>query len=138
MNCNETAQASFIIENPFKPFLGGLIFSAIPPLKTYTIGTDSLSSGESSLANLALFLAINEVLGSSFFILDEIDANLDFDNVMKFISTFGKCAKKIQVVFVSHKPFVFKYADVLLGITKHADKNMACCFSLDLKQFSQL
>ena len=133
VNCNEEAQANFIIENPFKPFLAGIIFSAIPPKKTYTIGTDSLSSGESSLANLALFLAINEVLNSPFIILDEIDANLDFDNVMKFISTFGKFSRKVQVVFVSHKPFVYKHSEVLLGITKHAEKNMAVCYALDLK-----
>ena len=137
VNCNEEAQANFIIENPFKPFLAGIIFSAIPPKKSFTIGTDSLSSGESSLANLSLFLAINEVLNSNFIILDEIDANLDFDNVMKFISTFGKFSRKVQVVFVSHKPFVYKHAEVLLGITKHPDKNMAVCYSLDLKKISQ-
>jgi chromosome segregation ATPase len=51
-----------LVENPFKPYEKGVLFTAIPPGKLYTYGTDSLSSGETSLANLAMFIAINNVL----------------------------------------------------------------------------
>lgn len=107
VNCDEKARASFIVENPFEYFSKGVIFQAIPPNKSYTVGTESLSSGESSLANLALFLAINELKQSPFIVLDEIDANLDQNNIYKYISAFGKYAKNKQVVFISHKPFVY-------------------------------
>lgn len=87
------------------------------------------------MANLALFLAINELKKSPFIVLDEIDANLDQNNIYKYISAFGKYAQNKQVIFISHKPFVYQHAETLLGITKHSDKNTAVCFYLDLKNF---
>ena len=70
-----------MIENPFKPYEKGALFTAIPPGKPYTYGTDSLSSGESSLANLAFFITINTILNSNFILIDEIEAHLDSDNL---------------------------------------------------------
>jgi chromosome segregation ATPase len=70
-----------LIENPFKPYEKGAVFTAIPSGKPYTYGTESLSSGEASLANLALFIAINTAIGSKFILIDEIDAHLDNDNL---------------------------------------------------------
>lgn len=137
VNCDERASASFIIENPFKPFLNGVIFNATPPTKKFSIGTEGLSTGESSLANLALFLALNEVKGSPVIMFDEIDAHLDAENVFKFVSAFGKSSSIKQVVFVSHKPFVFKRADMLLGITKNHADNSATSYSFNTKFWEQ-
>ena len=137
VNCDERAQAGFVLEVPLKPFLGGIIYSATPPNKRHTIGTESLSSAEASLANLALFLALNEVRNSPFVIFDEIDAHLDADNVYKFVSACGKFSNNRQVVFVSHKPFVFKQASVLIGVTKHPQSNTVACYSLNLDNFRE-
>ncbi len=135
VNCDGSAQANFIVENPFQYFSKGLIFSAVPPNKAFTIGTDSLSSGESSLANLSLFLTINELLKSSFIVLDEIDANLDANNIYKFISSFGKYSQNKQIIFISHKPTVYKHAHNLLGITKNHEKNSAVSYCLNLLKY---
>lgn len=132
VNCDERAQAGFVLEVPLKPFLGGIIYSATPPNKRHTIGTESLSSAETSLANLALFLALNEVKNSPVVVFDEIDAHLDSENVYKFVSACGKFSNNKQVVFISHKPFVFKQASVLIGVTKHPNKNTVACYSLNL------
>jgi chromosome segregation ATPase len=68
---------------------------------------------------------------------DEIDAHLDAENVFKFVSAFGKSSRMKQIVFVSHKPFVFKNADVLLGITKSQSDNSATCFSFNNEFWQQ-
>ena len=66
-------------------FSKGLLLSFVPPKKNFTIGTDSLSSGESSLANLAIFICLNLYLNSRFIFLDEIDCNLDSENLGRYI-----------------------------------------------------
>ena len=65
----------------------------------------------------------------------EVLAHLDAENVFKFVSAFGKFSGFKQVAFVSHKPFVFKNADVLLGITKNQQANSASCYSFNLKSW---
>ena len=113
--------------------MAGVIFSATPPTKKFSIGTDSLSSGEASLANLALFLAINQVKETPIIFFDEIDAHLDSENVIKFLSSVGKFSEIRQIVFISHKPFVFKKADVLLGLTRDHQRSTSTCFSFNPK-----
>lgn len=129
---DERAVANFMLENNVLPFAEGILFSATPPTKKFTIGTESLSSGESSLANLALFLCLNEVMKSSIVFFDEIDSHLDTENVFRFINVVGKFSRFIQTCFVSHKVYVFSKAEVLLGITKDLKTESAKCLSLKL------
>lgn len=46
------------------------------------------------MANLALFLTINTVIGSSFLFIDEIDAHLDNDNLGRLASSLQKYSEK--------------------------------------------
>lgn len=126
------AFAGLTIENPLRPFLGGAVFSATPPSKKFSVGSEGLSAGESSLANLAMFMAINEVLGSPSMFFDEVDAHLDAENLGKFVSAIGKVSRVRQVAFVTHKSYVYRHAKILIGITKHHSLNSPVCFSLSL------
>lgn len=66
-------------------FSKGLLLTVVPPKKHYTLGTESLSSGENSIFNLVFFLCLNSFTKSRFVFLDEIDSNLDAENLGKFI-----------------------------------------------------
>ncbi len=65
-----------------EPFLEGIRFHAMPPLKRF-LDMDQLSGGEKTVAALALLFAIQSWRPAPFFILDEIDAALDNANVMR-------------------------------------------------------
>ena len=129
---DERANATFMLENNALPFADGIVFTATPPTKKFTIGTESLSSGESSMANLALFLCINDVMKSAVILFDEIDAHLDAENVFRLVNVIGKYSSRMQVAFVSHKAFSYSKASVLLGITRNLKNETACCFSRKL------
>lgn len=72
--------ASLRLENPDDPFLSGTKLDATPALKRAR-ATDSLSGGEKSIAALALLFAIHSFRPSPVFIVDEVDAAFDPDNV---------------------------------------------------------
>lgn len=130
---DERASAGFLLENTYIPFLDGIIFNATPPAKKFTIGTEGLSSGEASMANVALFLCFNDIKRSSMVLFDEIDAHMDAENVFRLVNTLGKSARIAQVVVVSHKPFLYSRGQVLLGITKHPTKDSSTCYSHRLR-----
>ena len=70
------------------------------------------------MANLAMFIAVNTILNSSALFIDEIDAHLDGENLSRLASVFKKLSEKIKIVSVSHKHFIYKQSELLIGITK--------------------
>lgn len=69
-------------ESSTEPYLEGIRFHAMPPLKRF-LDMDQLSGGEKTVAALALLFAIQSWRPAPFFILDEIDAALDNANVLR-------------------------------------------------------
>ena len=61
---------------------GGIRYNAMPPSKRFN-DMDKLSGGEKTVAALALMFAVHLYLPSPFYIMDEIDAALDNENVQK-------------------------------------------------------
>ena len=118
INCSDQASCSILVENQTHPFEGGLVFNATPPGKKFGFGTEGLSSGELTLANLCFFLTINEVLRSPFVVFDESDAHLDVENLKKYASMIKKLREKLQVLFITHKPALFDLPDGLIGVTR--------------------
>lgn len=70
------------LESQDEPFSCGIKFTAMPPTKPFR-EMDQLSGGEKTLAALALIFAIHTFRPCPFFILDEVDAALDNNNVSK-------------------------------------------------------
>ena len=67
------------------PFSEGILFSVMPPKKSWkNIG--NLSGGEKTLSSLALVFALHVYRPTPLYVMDEIDAALDFRNV-SLIST---------------------------------------------------
>ena len=80
-----------------------------------------LSSGERSLAALALVLALDEVNPSPFTILDEVDAALDDANVDRFGQMVAKLGAQRQFLVITHNHVTMSYASTLYGI--HLDES---------------
>ncbi|HET7420334.1 MAG TPA: AAA family ATPase [Candidatus Dormibacteraeota bacterium] len=80
-----------------------------------------LSSGERSLAALALVLALDEVNPSPFTILDEVDAALDDANVDRFGKMLTRLGADRQFLVITHNHVTMSYASTLYGI--HLDES---------------
>jgi len=80
-----------------------------------------LSSGERSLAALALVLALDEVNPSPFTILDEVDAALDDANVDRFGQMVARLGAQRQFLVITHNHVTMSYASTLYGI--HLDES---------------
>jgi chromosome segregation protein len=78
-NISTKGDASFELETPEDPFMGGLT------LKVRLVGTKfmdirSLSGGEKTITALAFLFAVQEYAPASFYVMDEVDAALDKHN----------------------------------------------------------
>jgi chromosome segregation protein len=80
-----------------------------------------LSSGERSLAALALVLALDEVNPSPFTILDEVDAALDDANVGRFGEMLERLGLQRQFLVITHNHVTMSHASSLYGI--HLDES---------------
>jgi len=80
-----------------------------------------LSSGERSLAALALVLALDEVNPSPFTILDEVDAALDDANVGRFGEMLARLGAQRQFLVITHNHVTMSHASTLYGI--HLDES---------------
>ncbi len=82
-----------------------------------------LSSGERSLAALALVLALDEVNPSPFTVLDEVDAALDDANVGRFGEMLARLGAQRQFLVITHNHVTMAHASTLYGI--HLDESGA-------------
>jgi chromosome segregation protein len=80
-----------------------------------------LSSGERSLAALALVLALDEVNPSPFTVLDEVDAALDDANVGRFGEMLSRLGSQRQFLVITHNHVTMSHASTLYGI--HLDES---------------
>jgi structural maintenance of chromosome 4 len=62
------------------PFSEGILFSVMPPKKSWK-NISNLSGGEKTLSSLALVFALHSYKPTPLYVMDEIDAALDFKNV---------------------------------------------------------
>ena len=65
------------------PFSEGILFSVMPPKKSWK-NISNLSGGEKTLSSLALVFALHHYKPTPLYVMDEIDAALDFRNVGRY------------------------------------------------------
>ena len=70
------------------PFSEGILFSVMPPKKSWK-NISNLSGGEKTLSSLALVFALHHYKPTPLYVMDEIDAALDFRNVSYSPIYFG-------------------------------------------------
>ncbi len=109
-------EAELILENPDSPFEGGLLIKARPKGKK-VLRLDALSGGEKSLVSMAFIFAIQRYDPSPFYVLDEIDQNLDAVNAEKIAKLIKKDSVNAQFLIISLRKVTLKEADHLYGVT---------------------
>lgn len=75
------------------PFTEGIVLSVRPPKKSWK-NVSNLSGGEKTLSSLSLVFALHEFRSTPIYVMDEIDAALDFKNV-SIIAHYIKVINKI-------------------------------------------
>ena len=73
------------------PFSEGILFSVMPPKKSWK-NISNLSGGEKTLSSLALVFALHHFKPTPLYVMDEIDAALDFRNVSLLCLSRVACA----------------------------------------------
>lgn len=99
------------------PFSEGIMFSVMPPKKSWK-NISNLSGGEKTLSSLALVFALHHYKPTPLYVMDEIDAALDFRNVSIIANYIKERTKNAQFVIISLRNNMFELADRLVGIYK--------------------
>ena len=102
------------------PFSEGIVFSVRPPKKSWK-NISNLSGGEKTLSSLALVFALHHFKPTPLYVMDEIDAALDFKNVSIVANYIKERTKNAQFVIISLRNNMFELADRLVGIYKTND-----------------
>lgn len=109
-------EAYLELENPERPFEGGLIMKAQPKGKK-VLRLQALSGGEKSMTALGLIFAIQEYEPSPFYLLDEVDQNLDGVNAELAARRVKGSSASAQFIMVSLRKVTLKEADHIYGVT---------------------
>ncbi|MED6209910.1 Structural maintenance of chromosomes protein 4 [Stylosanthes scabra] len=99
------------------PFSEGVVFSVRPPKKSWK-NIANLSGAEKTLSSLALVFALHHYKPTPLYVMDEIDAALDFKNVSIVGHYVKDRTKDAQFVIISLRNNMFELADRLVGIYK--------------------
>ncbi|TYZ67102.1 hypothetical protein PybrP1_002836 [[Pythium] brassicae (nom. inval.)] len=102
------------------PFSEGVVFSVRPSKKSWK-NISNLSGGEKTLASLALVFALHHYKPTPLYVMDEIDAALDFKNVSIVGNYIKQRTRNAQFVIISLRNNMFELADRLVGIYKTHD-----------------
>lgn len=98
-------------------FAEGIVFSVMPPKKSWRT-ISNLSGGEKTLASLALVFALHHYKPTPLYVMDEIDAALDFKNVSIVANYIKSRTKNAQFIVISLRNNMFELAESLVGIYK--------------------
>ncbi|CAM8972758.1 unnamed protein product [Rhodiola kirilowii] len=99
------------------PFSEGVVFSVRPPKKSWK-NIANLSGGEKTLSSLALVFALHHYKPTPLYVMDEIDAALDFKNVSIVGHYVKDRTKDAQFIIISLRNNMFELTDCLVGIYK--------------------
>ena len=114
------------------PFSEGIVFSVRPPKKSWK-NIANLSGGEKTLSSLALVFALHHYKPTPLYVMDEIDAALDFKNVSIVANYIKERTKNAQFIIISLRNNMFELADRLVGIYK--TNNCTKSVTIDPRKF---
>ncbi|KAI9453551.1 RecF/RecN/SMC N terminal domain-containing protein [Lactarius psammicola] len=103
------------------PFSEGIIFSVMPPKKSWR-NISNLSGGEKTLSSLALVFALHVFKPTPLYFMDEIDAALDFRNVSIVANYIKDRTKNAQFIIISLRNDMFELSHRLIGIYKTSNQ----------------
>ncbi len=80
-----------------------------------------LSGGEKAITALAFLFSIFKVKKFPFYVLDEVDASLDEDNVVRFGELLKEESNNAQYIVITHNKQTMEIAEILYGVTMEED-----------------
>ncbi len=119
---SEGGEARLDLSDMNDPLNSDLFIRARPKGSTFS-KIESLSGGEKSLTAISFILAVQRIKPSPVYYLDEIDMFLDGANAERIGKMFSENAKYSQVLMVSLKKAMLKYANNLIGVTTLDEEN---------------
>ncbi|GAA5829623.1 hypothetical protein JCM5353_003102 [Sporobolomyces roseus] len=107
------------LEEPEEPYLHGIKYHAMPPLKRFR-DMEQLSGGEKRMAALALLFAMHSFHPSPFFVLDEVDGALDNTNVQRVARYVQQRTEQgdFQCIVIPQKLLMYESSNALVGLLK--------------------
>ncbi|WP_393971890.1 chromosome segregation protein SMC [Oxyplasma meridianum] len=121
-NLSGGGEAQLILSNENDP-LNSEVHIRARPKGTNFSRLDALSGGEKSLTSLAFIMAVQRTKPSPIYYLDEVDMFLDGANAERTGSLFMQNSKTSQILVVSLRKAMLKYADHVIGVTIFDDAN---------------
>ena len=109
-------KATLELEDPNDILNCGIEIKVQPPGKALKIIT-LLSGGDKAFVAIALYFAILKVRPTPFVVMDEIEAALDDNNVVRFARYMRSMADRTQFIVITHRRGTMEEADVLYGVT---------------------
>ena len=109
----------------------GIEIRVQPPGKAVS-NISLLSGGEKAFVAIALYFAILKLRPTPFCVMDEIEAALDEENVVRFAEYLHRL-DKTQFIVITHRRGTMEYADVLFGVTMQ-EKGVSTVIELDLAE----
>lgn len=108
------------LENPERPFEGGLIIRAQPRDKKMQ-RIEALSGGEKSLTALSFVFAFQRYAPAPFYAFDEVDMMLDGSNAERLARMVKRQSESAQFVVVSLRRPMIENADHAIGVSLRPD-----------------
>ena len=109
-------KATLELEEPEDILNCGIEIRVQPPGKALKV-LSLLSGGEKAFVAIALYFAILKVRPTPFVVMDEIEAALDDNNVIRFARYMRGMSEKTQFIVITHRRGTMEEADVLYGVT---------------------
>ncbi|MFI3256964.1 MAG: AAA family ATPase [Spirochaetales bacterium] len=109
-------RAELRLSDPQNVLASGIDIFAQPPGKKLE-NIALLSGGEKTMTAVSLLFATYMVRPSPFCLLDEIDAALDEQNVLRFVQTLREFSNLSQYIVITHNKKTVAGANTLLGVT---------------------
>ncbi|OAF70287.1 Structural maintenance of chromosomes protein 4 [Intoshia linei] len=125
--------AELELVDALQPFSEGVVFSVRPTHKSWK-NISNLSGGEKTLSSLALIFSLHDYRPTPFYIMDEIDAALDFRNVSIVANYIKNRKSQAQFIIISLRSNMFELADRLIGIYKTHSITQTVAIDCDLFQ----
>jgi chromosome segregation protein len=93
----------------------------ITPAGKSTKRLSLLSGGEKSMTALAFLFAVFLARPCPFYILDEVEAALDEENLDRFLALLRRYADRAQFIVITHQKRTMEAADWLYGVSMSGD-----------------
>ncbi len=130
---SEGGEAMLVLSDENNPLESEVHIRAKPKGNNFN-KIDALSGGEKSLTAMAFIMAVQRINPSPIYYLDEVDMFLDGSNAERIGKMLKENSKTSQVLIVSLRKAMLKYADQIIGVTTFDDENT----DIFVKSFSEV